>query len=41
MSAVVYPAIRVEGGLLPFSLLQRIGGGDRDLPCSDPASTAR
>jgi len=38
MSAVLYPAVRVEGGLLPGSLLQRIGDGDRGLPCSDPAS---
>jgi hypothetical protein len=38
MSAVVYPAVRVEGGLLPGGLLQRIADGDRELPGSDAAS---
>jgi hypothetical protein len=38
MSAVVYPAARVEGGLLPSGLLQRIGDGDPELPGSDAAS---
>jgi hypothetical protein len=38
MSAVVYPAVRVEGGLLPSGLLQRIGDGEPELPGSDAAS---
>ncbi|MFV2008443.1 MULTISPECIES: Eco57I restriction-modification methylase domain-containing protein [unclassified Micromonospora] len=36
--AVIYPAVRVDGGLLPGGLLQRIGHGDRELPGMDPAA---
>ncbi|MGV9978316.1 Eco57I restriction-modification methylase domain-containing protein [Micromonospora wenchangensis] len=38
MSAVTYPAVRVEGGLLPAGLVQRIGDGAAELPGADPAS---
>ncbi|MER7417755.1 DNA methyltransferase [Micromonospora peucetia] len=38
MSAVTYPAVRVEGGLLPAGLVQRIGDGAADLPGADAAS---
>lgn len=38
MSAVSYPAVRVEGGLLPAGLVQRIGDGAADLPGADAAS---
>ncbi|MGN9911110.1 Eco57I restriction-modification methylase domain-containing protein [Phytohabitans sp. LJ34] len=33
-----YPAVSVAGGLLPGTLLQRIGEGDAELPGADPAS---
>ncbi|MFV2094644.1 Eco57I restriction-modification methylase domain-containing protein [Micromonospora sp. LOL_014] len=36
--AGIYPAVRVDGGLLPGGLLQRIGHGDRELPGMDPAA---
>ncbi|WP_431885767.1 Eco57I restriction-modification methylase domain-containing protein [Micromonospora wenchangensis] len=38
MTAVTYPAVRVEGGLLPAGLVQRIGDGAAELPGADPAS---
>ncbi|SCL16233.1 Methyltransferase domain-containing protein [Micromonospora nigra] len=38
MSAVTYPAVRVEGGLLPAGLVQRIGDGAAELTGSDAAS---
>ncbi|TDB80278.1 Eco57I restriction-modification methylase domain-containing protein [Micromonospora sp. KC721] len=38
MTAVTYPAVRVEGGLLPAGLVQRIGDGAAELPGSDAAS---
>ncbi|MFI7251320.1 Eco57I restriction-modification methylase domain-containing protein [Micromonospora chalcea] len=38
MSAVTYPAVRVEGGLLPAGLVQRIGDGAAGLPGADAAS---
>ncbi|MFG3420575.1 Eco57I restriction-modification methylase domain-containing protein [Micromonospora sp. NPDC048063] len=38
MTAVTYPAARVEGGLLPAGLVQRIGDGAADLPGADAAS---
>ncbi|MFG2100536.1 Eco57I restriction-modification methylase domain-containing protein [Micromonospora echinaurantiaca] len=38
MTAVTYPAVRVEGGLLPAGLVQRIGDGAAQLPGADAAS---
>ncbi|MEH1053666.1 DNA methyltransferase [Micromonospora sp. CPCC 206171] len=38
MTAVTYPAVRVEGGLLPAGMVQRIGDGAADLPGAE-AST--
>ncbi|GAA4565680.1 N-6 DNA methylase [Micromonospora coerulea] len=38
MTAVTYPAVRVEGGLLPAGLVQRVGDGAADLPGADAAS---
>ncbi|MGC4805727.1 Eco57I restriction-modification methylase domain-containing protein [Micromonospora sp. DT233] len=38
MTAVTYPAVRVEGGLLPAGLVQRIGDGAAELPGADPSS---
>ncbi|WFE41504.1 DNA methyltransferase [Micromonospora sp. WMMD998] len=38
MTAATYPAVRVEGGLLPAGLVQRIGDGAAELPGADPAS---
>ncbi|PZG15421.1 restriction endonuclease [Micromonospora craterilacus] len=38
MTAVTYPAVRVEGGLLPAGLVQRIGDGAAELPGADAAS---
>ncbi|MEV4810079.1 Eco57I restriction-modification methylase domain-containing protein [Micromonospora avicenniae] len=38
MTAVTYPAVRVEGGLLPAGLVQRIGDGAAELPGAEAAS---